>query len=102
MSDPVSKAINILNDALARDPGAITDLVNMRVPCDTLLSSHPTIHTTRIGDENKLGVLGLLNGVLGVSQAGVIGAEGKMTGTGSFRSIGRFVDLRPEKLDILT
>jgi hypothetical protein len=102
VSDPVAKAIDVLNDALARDPESITELVNMRIPCNKALSDHPTIHTTVIDREFRVGVLGLLNGALGNSPSGVIGAEGQTSDAGKFVKVRRFVDLRLTKLDVLT
>ncbi len=102
MIDPVTSAINILNEALDRDPAAITELVNMRVPCNKQLSDHPTIHTTVIEGVFRLGVLGLLNGALGSSPSGVIGAEGQMNDAGRFVKIKQFIDLRLTKIDVLT
>ncbi len=102
MSDPVAKAIEVLNDALSRDPEAVTDLVNMRVACNKALSDHSTIHTTVIEGVFRVGVLGLLNGALGDSPTGVIGAEGQMNDAGKFLRIRRFVDLRLSKVDVLT
>lgn len=102
MADSVTKAVDVLNEALNRDPAAVTELVNMRVPCNKALSDHPTIHTTVMDGTFRVGVLGLLNGALGDSPSGVIGAEGKMSESGTFIQIRRFVDLRLEKLDILT
>ena len=37
ISDPVTRAIAVLNDALDRDPKAITQLVNLRVDCNIQL-----------------------------------------------------------------
>ena len=65
MSDPVTKALGVLNDALERDPEAITQLVNLRVPCRKTLGDHPTVQIALYGDEYRVGILGLLNGMLG-------------------------------------
>ena len=43
MPNPVARAVRVLNDALKRDPDAITELVNLRVPCNDRLAAHPTI-----------------------------------------------------------
>ncbi|MSO93734.1 MAG: hypothetical protein EXQ86_10090 [Rhodospirillales bacterium] len=101
MTDPIKKAIAVLNEALELDRGAITDLVNMRVECNARLAAHPTIQTGVYGGARRVGVLGLLNGALGDSPSGVIGAKGRMDDTGHFHAIERFVDLREEKLDTL-
>ncbi|MEQ8666946.1 MAG: hypothetical protein RIC16_14595 [Rhodospirillales bacterium] len=101
MSDPVIKALAVLNDALARDPEAITQLINLRVPCRKKLGDHPTIRIALYGDEYRVGILGLINGILGDSPSGVIGAEGPLDDAGQFTRIKRFVDMRESKLDVL-
>lgn len=101
MGDPVSKAVDVLNDALSRDPDALTRLVNLRVPCRKQLGDHPMIRIALHDNEYRIGILGLLNGILGDSPSGVIGAEGPLDSNGQFTRIKRFVDLREEKTDIL-
>ena len=41
MPDPVTHAVNVLNDVLERDPEAITRLINLRVDCNDRLAAHP-------------------------------------------------------------
>lgn len=102
MADPVKQAVKILNEVLDTDPEAITQLINMRVECSESLSSHQTIQVGVYDGVYKVGVLGLLNGALGDSPSGVIGAKGPMEGeTGRFLRIKRFVDLRDEIVDML-
>lgn len=101
MSDPITKAVDVLNDALASDPEAITRLVNLRVPCRKELGDRTAIRIQRLGDEHRVGVLGLINGFFSDWPSGVIGAEGQLDDTGSFVRIKRFVDLRDERLDVL-
>ena len=102
MSDPITKAITILNDALERDPVAITQLVNLRVNCNVQLIKHPTIQSSVYNGVNKVGFLGLINGIIGNSPTGVIGAEGSIKlETGQFIIIRKFVDLRDDKTDII-
>lgn len=103
MSDPVDKAVDLLNTALALDPQALTDLVNMRVKCNKDLANHPTIQAGQYQGTYRVGFLGLMNGALGDSPTGVIGAEGPIDETtGQFTRIKRFIDLRREKVDVLT
>lgn len=74
--DPnVQKALDILNDALARDPAALTQLINAQVACNEKLTKHKSVQTGIYGGEYKLGVLGLINGILGYKLGG-IGAQG--------------------------
>jgi len=101
LSDPVTKAIDVLNDALSRDPEAMTRLVNLRVPCRKELGQHSTIRIQRLGDEHRVGILGLINGIFGDWPSGVIGAEGPLDDAGHFIRIKRFVDLRDGRLDVL-
>ena len=102
MSDPVLKAIEVLNDALERDPIAITQLVNLRVNCNPQLVNHLTIQSSDYHGTSKVGVLGLINGIVGNSPSGVIGAEGSIEiDTGKFIVIRKFVDLRNNKTDII-
>ena len=101
--DPIAKAIALLNTALSLDPQAMTDLVNMRVKCNKELASHATIQSGQYQNEYRVGFLGLMNGALSDSPTGVIGAEGPLDETtGRFNRIKRFVDLRLERLDVLT
>tara|TARA_X000001036_G_scaffold41891_1_gene33601 strand:- start:658 stop:975 length:318 start_codon:yes stop_codon:yes gene_type:complete len=102
ISDPVTRAIAVLNDALDLDPKAITQLVNLRVDCNTQLAKHPTIQSSIYHGVTKVGTLGLINGIIGNSPSGVIGAEGTIErNTGQFTLVRRFVDLREEKTDII-
>ena len=102
MSDPILKAIEVLNDVLERDPVAITQLVNLRVDCNPQLVNHPTIQSSVYHGTSKVGVLGLINGIVANSPSGVIGAEGSIErDTGQFTVIRQFVDLRNDKTDII-
>ncbi len=101
MSDAVSRAIAVLNDALSRDAEAITQLVNLRIPCNSELAAHPLVQVADYQGEARVGVLGLINGALGDSPSGVIGAKGSMDNAGQFLRVRRFVDLRSEKVDVI-
>ena len=73
----------MLNRALEKDPRAIMDLIEYRIPCEPVLAEDPTIQVTgeesSIGTEDgdvvyrndyKIGLLGLLNGLFGVDEEG--------------------------------
>ncbi len=75
MSNPnpitLETVIDVLNDALSKDQDAITELFNYRVRCNSDLADHPTIQVGRFPIapeefEHRVGVLGILNGLLGV------------------------------------
>jgi len=99
--DPIRRAVAVLNEALERDPQAITALVNLRVPCNERLAGHPLIRVGVHGGETRVGVLGLLNGALGASPSGVIGAKGRLDAEGRLAIIECFVDLREDRTDLL-
>ena len=102
MSDPISTAVDLLNDVLERDPKAITKLINMRIDCNERLANHPTVQVHKFDNVYRIGALGLLNGVLGGGPSGDIGARGKINlNTGEFIHINKFVDLRLDRLDVL-
>lgn len=101
LSDPITKAVRILNEALDLDPEAMTRIINLRVPCDRNLGKHPSIRIHRLGDEHRIGILGLINGIFDDWPSGAIGAEGQLDDAGHFIRIKRFVDLRDGKLDFL-
>ena len=102
MTDSVKRAVAVLNDALERDPEAITKLFNLRVECNDRLEGHPFVQVSLYGGTRKIGLLGLLNGMLGESPTGVIGARGSVDPeTGRMVRITAFVDLRDEKVDYL-
>jgi len=115
LADPIKKTVAALNEALELDADAITQLINMRVDCNKALAGHALIQVQDYvrspgkdsggqgsAKTHRIGVLGLINGAIGTSPTGDIGAEGSLDGkTGNFTRVKRFVDLREEKLDVL-
>ena len=101
--DAVTHAVAVLNEALERDPEAVSRLINVRVDCNDRMAAHPTIQVADYGGGvHKVGILGLLNAALADSPSGVIGAKGQVNAeTGQFVRIKQFVDLRTVKLDEL-
>lgn len=59
-------AVEVLNQALERDPKAISTMMTQRFDCNKALTEHPTIQT----GERDLGVIGLINGLFGVDKDG--------------------------------
>ena len=102
MADPVARTLEILNDALIRDADAITALVTARVPCNDRLARHPSIRIGEYDGVFRVGVLGLLNGILTDAPAAVIGAKGaRGERSGRFVRDRAFVDLRRESTDVV-
>jgi len=55
-----------LNEALKTDRDAIEALIEHRVPCNEKMMKHPTIQATIEG----LGMLGVINGIVGTIEEG--------------------------------
>lgn len=73
----VDEAIALLNEALALDPEAMSNLLlRARVNCNKGLADHPTIQSGKDKGQNNVGLLGILNGMFGVDedQCGAISA----------------------------
>lgn len=75
----VQDALELLNDALARDRHAVQELFAFRVPCNSDMADHPTIQVGAGGKDGtdfvppnqfRVGTLGLLNGLFGTIQEG--------------------------------
>ena len=71
--------IRMLNGAMELDADALHALAEFRVPCNAQLAAHPTIQvrTEKVSstsgaatftEQYKVGLLGILNGILGVDE----------------------------------
>jgi hypothetical protein len=61
----VEKAVGVLNELFALDPGAADRLFRVRTPCNAAAANHPSI--TVAGDAESgfaVGILGVINGIL--------------------------------------
>jgi hypothetical protein len=76
LSGKSDTALRLLNDAFHLDSKAMEALVKFRVPCNLSLAGHPTIQVVAHpkdgknpnvpeGSEYGIGILGILNGILG-------------------------------------
>lgn len=79
LSVTINEALKILNEAVKRDPDAIKELINARVPCNEVLADHPTIQVAALNDNHfyggtvtryEVGLLGILNGIFSIDQNG--------------------------------
>jgi len=67
----VENAVKVLNEALTLDRKAVEALFKYRVPCNESLAAHPTIQVTLdSAAHNRVGILGLINGIFGVDSIG--------------------------------
>ena len=63
------KAVKSLKEYLKLDPEAIQALVETRVPANENLVSHPSVQVN-CEDQPSVGLLGILNGIVGASSLG--------------------------------
>ena len=68
----INEVVKLLNELIALDQVAMTALVENRVPCNLLLSDHPTVQVYTRKDSNgyEVGFLGILNGLFGADDHG--------------------------------
>ena len=60
-------AVDFLNSLLIVDRDAITRLISAHVPCNAAMADHPTVQVDVAIDRTySVGVLGVLNGMIGV------------------------------------
>lgn len=74
----ITNALAALNTALELDPVAMRELFGTRVWCNQELADHPSIQVREEDGRFSVGVIGLLNGILGVNpetQAGYLAAQ---------------------------
>lgn len=67
----IDDIIDALNDILSADPEAIQKLVETYIPCNDKLADHPTVQVQADEKGCKVGLLGVLNGVLGADDNGL-------------------------------
>lgn len=62
MTVSIDDIVDVLNQAAASDPVATGNLIAQRVKCNTKLADHPTI---QVSPEQTVGLLGIINGIIG-------------------------------------
>lgn len=70
MSDPIDRAVEVLNEALAADRTIVDQMFRSEWPCNEALAEHPTIQVGPTfwadGDHTVCRLLGIINGIFGV------------------------------------
>jgi hypothetical protein len=61
-----NRVINSLNEYLALDPSAMYNLVEFRTPTNQALTDHSSVQVNTEGKVPVVGLLGILNGIVGV------------------------------------
>ena len=68
-----NRIIDSLNEYLAIDPIAIHHLIEYRVTTNQALADHPSVQVNAEGEAPVVGLLGILNGIVGVIPGSEIG-----------------------------
>lgn len=66
----IDYVIDQLNEIVKHDPNALYALIKQRVPCNDELLNHPTVQCGKHDGCWQVGVLGLINGIIGVNDDG--------------------------------
>jgi hypothetical protein len=56
--------LEYLNELIKVDQNAIVNLIGHRVACNEELAKHPNVQVMKIGKGYKVGLLGILNGLI--------------------------------------
>ncbi|MBD3261403.1 MAG: hypothetical protein GF334_06915 [Candidatus Altiarchaeales archaeon] len=69
----VQDVCNLFNEIIAKDPRCAEDLIEARVQCNNVILNHPTIQVRQSCEDQypKVGLLGFLNGLFGISENGM-------------------------------
>jgi hypothetical protein len=65
-----AEIVDYLNEILRVDPQAITALIDNRIACNQELSDHPTLQVSGTVGSPTVGLLGIINGLVGVRADG--------------------------------
>ena len=63
-------AIAVLNEINELDPVALLALMQFRAPCNQALANHATVQVGGTGCGYDVGILGIINGIFGISPSG--------------------------------
>jgi len=66
----IADAVDMLNNALERDPIAVSSLISIKVSCNKSLADHKSIQAWDCDGNYHIGMLGFLNGLFGTDEDG--------------------------------
>jgi hypothetical protein len=87
--------IEKLNEIAEHDPVAIGQLIEVRIACNAKLADHPTVQVSDQGSHPEVGILGILNGLIGTIDDGPKKGWGLITAV--FENDGSFAHFRRTK-----
>jgi len=64
----LDQAIAYLNELVALDAYAVSELLETRVACNAALAEHPTAQVMEWEGTYRIGLMGVLNGLFGVNE----------------------------------
>jgi hypothetical protein len=70
MNAHVNEVLEVLNRAVKADHVAVEILIEKRVVCNKALADDPTIQVVSKDGRTKVGLLGLINGIVGIRDNG--------------------------------
>lgn len=70
----IDHVVEVLNEINRADPTVLPKLIALRVPTNQTLAEHPTVqvHAYDSPDKYSVGILGILNGIVGSGEFGPI------------------------------
>ncbi len=68
--DKIDQAIEVLNRVNEADPTVLPLLIDYRVPCNRAVADDPTVQVGVHDDVWSVGVLGIVNGIVGIDTNG--------------------------------
>jgi len=66
------QVVDVLNEVLTADPAAANGLFKQYVPCNQAIVDHPTVIVAGSNEQPLLGVLGLINGLVGLDRLRIV------------------------------
>lgn len=66
----IDQVIAFFNELIALDTSALTPLFLLRSECNEALADHPTVQVAEHADGYSVGLMGIINGMFGVTRGG--------------------------------
>ena len=70
LEETARTVVDKLNEIHQLDPTVLEALIDYRVPCNQALADHPSVQVGKTENGYEVGLLGILNGLVGVKSDG--------------------------------
>jgi hypothetical protein len=67
----IQDVCDLLNELLKKDPFCINSLIFQRVFCNKAIANHPTVQVDQCGNQPRVGLIGIINGLFGIREDGM-------------------------------